>query len=567
MPMMTLRDLGGVGVVADINPSNLPPNAFSSANNVRFANGKLMRAPVLRTVVPAIKSTLPYGDATGTYADSTGFYNNTAPLSLSPVQRFMSVVHVPEADDLLVVADNDGTVRSFRGGTFDDVSPGSGWTRTVSEDPWSATELAGIHYLNRGYDKPYYINPQTMDSYDLLPNWPSTLRAKVVRAYGDFLVAFNITKDGVEMLKTVKWSDITLSGQVPGSWDETSTTNSAGENTLAQLTGPIVDACVLGDSMFIYSSDQVWAMDYNGGDFVFTFRRAFATGGALNVNCVVEADQKAFVFGYDDIYVHDGTSKKSISEGRVRSYIYNTMTRSKAKYAHAVHNPFLSEVLFLYHSQDVDVRWINASYCNKAAVYNYVSDTWAFMDIPNVPASCVATVTTSPLYENAEGGFQTAGGSFAIQQDDGLGQPMMLGVYDTGLGISESRIYGLDLLVGGRLPFPVADEVLCPSHATRVGIDLDESGAELRGYKVLKAVYPQAMTYSPDGTIQWAFGADDYPAATAQFGPEVSFDPTTDYKIDTLVAGRYLGFSIRSSGAVHFEVSGFDSDVQITGRR
>src|SRR3546814_14816876 len=50
MPNATLpvRGLGSVGIIADINPYDLPPAALSAGVNVRFENGKITRGPVVR---------------------------------------------------------------------------------------------------------------------------------------------------------------------------------------------------------------------------------------------------------------------------------------------------------------------------------------------------------------------------------------------------------------------------------------------------------------------------------------------------------------------------------------
>src|SRR3546814_14111345 len=52
MPNATLpvRGLGSVGIIADINPYDLPPAALSAGVNVRFETGKITRGPVVRRV-------------------------------------------------------------------------------------------------------------------------------------------------------------------------------------------------------------------------------------------------------------------------------------------------------------------------------------------------------------------------------------------------------------------------------------------------------------------------------------------------------------------------------------
>ena len=45
MPNLPIRGLGSIVVVTDVDPYNLPINAFTRAKNVRFTEGKVTRAP------------------------------------------------------------------------------------------------------------------------------------------------------------------------------------------------------------------------------------------------------------------------------------------------------------------------------------------------------------------------------------------------------------------------------------------------------------------------------------------------------------------------------------------
>ena len=50
MPIIHLRDLAAYGVVADVDPYNIPTNAFSYALNVRFDDGSIDRGIVYRNI-------------------------------------------------------------------------------------------------------------------------------------------------------------------------------------------------------------------------------------------------------------------------------------------------------------------------------------------------------------------------------------------------------------------------------------------------------------------------------------------------------------------------------------
>ena len=108
----------------------------------------------------------------------------------------------------------------------------------------------------------------------------------------------------------VRFSNLVDANSVPDSWDETDTTKSAGFNDLVQMQTPIVDGLELGTNFVIYSSSEAILMEFVGGTFVFNFRKLFGDEGIINQNCVVEVDGKHFVFGNNEIYVTDGTTRR-----------------------------------------------------------------------------------------------------------------------------------------------------------------------------------------------------------------------------------------------------------------
>src|SRR3546814_10374 len=128
----------------------------------------------------------------------------------------------------------------------------------------------------------------------------------------------------------VKWSDLTGFGAVPASWDHTSPSNSAGENIINEMKVEIIDGLSLRDSFIIYAKNEVWTMDYIGGNYLFRWRKIYDKVGILNQNCVVQVDGLHYVFDKDDIYLHDGASKKSIIHGKDKDFVFQSLNYSKA---------------------------------------------------------------------------------------------------------------------------------------------------------------------------------------------------------------------------------------------
>ena len=538
MPTLPIRDLGAIGVLSDVSPYNLPLNAFSTGINVRFDEGKVSRAPIFRKV-----------------KDSLGFTPRFA-FGITPATGY---------DKVVMVAD-DWAIKEYASGSVTDRS--GSITGSTDPRPFTGTTLADITYINREDRRPVYRGPAGTNFADL-PNWDSTWKCGALRSYGDQLIALNMTEGSTNFPNRVRFSNLVTANNYPDSWSETDTTKSAGTNDLVQMKTPIVDGATLGSNFIIYSSDQVWQMEFTGGTFVFNFRKLFTDAGLINQNCVVEVESKHYVFGPQDIYVHDGTSKQSICDERVKNFIYGGLNIQNADRCFVSHNEALNEIYFCYQSGDQHVAFPNATRCNRAAVYNYRNNTWSFMDLPNVSAGTTANVNSVSTYANAGSlTYALVGGSFYDQEDNYDRHNLMVGEDNSTDGLSSDKLYGVDLADEGKLTFQLDTEATKPPLLERVGLDLDEAGSAVTNYMVVTRLYPQADTKNTsDTTLSFNFGASDIPRATPTYAAAVTFDMATDHKIDSRAAGRYLSYKMTYTDNKDFELSGFDLDITTTGRR
>jgi hypothetical protein len=210
---LTLRQLGSVGIVSDAHPYDLPPQALSSGVNIRFDHGKISRAPVPRRIF-----------------EFTG--HDPRVHVLHPAHRGRERTANHRLQGLL-----QGLLRRRRNPV------GRHPYRRGSERYWGAlhaTFLGNIAYLNRRSFVPLKLSVADA-TFQELPNWDATWRAGVLRSYKDFLVALNISKGANDYPSMVKWSDAALYNAVPGSWDAADPTVLAGENTLTDMRGTIID--------------------------------------------------------------------------------------------------------------------------------------------------------------------------------------------------------------------------------------------------------------------------------------------------------------------------------------
>lgn len=535
LDMLKIRYLDKSGVITDVDGFDLPTEAFSFGKNVRFHYTSVERGPIWRS-----------GDT----------------LSANP----RAVFNQSNASDSFrqFIGYKDGRVYLWNAGAADTDYSVSGYVNSDVETPWTDCALAQVLYVNRSDRVPWYIDSNDT-AFTALPAWDSTHRCAVLRAFNDALVAFNITKGPDRFPTMIKTSDIIEAAGIPPlTWDETDPTNNATENTLGQMRGEIVDACALGNAMMIYSPEETWVMRATGSEDVYSYDFLFSKG-AINTNCSVEVDGVHYVFGPDDLWIHDGNSPKTISDGKVRSFIYNTLNRSKSDRFFVKYNSNLREVQFFYCSGDGFLGFMDTAGCNRCAVYRLSNGTWSFDDVPNLYHGSIGNVSDLTDWVDVTGTWASSGGSW-LELDDGLKTVnVYVGDADINNGLS-STLYAQDKHGAGSLvAAPVDPAANKDAYLERTGMDLDELDADLRDYKHITAVYPQGRVDVDGVDLEFSFGVTDYSGQTVQYEPYQTYDGDSNYRIDFTGGGRFLHYRIKYNDYRQFRLSGFDLEVVLTG--
>lgn len=569
MANLPVRQLGAVGVIPDANPYDLPPNAFSNCSNVVFDEKRVQRSPVFKQLFPSVRSQLSYDDSTGSYDSQTTSYE-TAQGSPATNVRYVNSYQDPSTGEVVLICDNDGAVRTYPNGTLQFATPVTG-TLVTNDEPWSHAQVAGKSFLARRGMTPYvrWIGVESEYTY-LEGDWPSTDTANVVRGFLDYAILLGVTKSGTEYPTMVKWSNpIGYADDTEDiNWDPSNPNYVAGENVLGDLKTSIRDGLQLGNVFVIYAQDQVWLMEYTGSSYVFNFRRLFPTGGIINTNCVCEVEGKHFVFGENDIYMHDGNTKKSIADGRVRRKVYQGMDRNSQKQFFALHDSVANLIYFCYKTKIDEVSFTNTQFCNRAAVYNYMEDTWSFMDLPNIVGGAETNVTLlQNLYAQLDNEYQYYNTAYTSFEGSTPKLAIMLGATDVPNGLTESRVYAIDLPTAGLVNLPINVECLKEAWVERIGIDLDDTGSGLKNYKIVTCIVPQSTFDATSSFFNWKIGATDLPNGSVTWYSDQEFYPANEYQLQMKVAGRYLAYRVGTENIENFRLSGFDAEIKEISRR
>ena len=547
MALVPLRDVGKLGVNTDWSPFDLPPTAWTMAQNVRFMDNRIKRGPVFSTVGNLTTNTSPRG--------------------------FRAYRLLNGSFDFLLL-NKDGTIVSWKcstpsGTPVESDLTVSGWTTDSPKLAYTTELFNDVMYVNRS-DRVPWAKRSADNTFSSLANWNSEWRCESLRSFAGVLVAINITKNGVSYPSMVKTSDFTIAGTVPGTW-VADTTNSATENLLTDLNSPLVDGMSLRDRFILYAGHEVWAMESRGDSLMFNYKRLFYDRGLISQNCVAEYQSIHYVFGNDDIWQHDGYTHKSIAIGRVRDFIFQNLVRTEAHQFFVVNNPKLGEIAFCYVSNDSYCNFPVGSAlgypgCNRAAVYNHIYDTWTFWDLPYVVGASSGPVYTGVTYNEASSMVYDSQTASYNSLFDETARYLMTVSGTNGTTVSSALRLLEDYSVASTVG-TIDTVATAPVYLENKLMDMDEVSKELRGYKVVNQMWPEMSLDSGAPTVSFTWGSSDYPNVPVTYGSSMTYDGNTYPKLDFNSPGRYLSLKMTYSSPKNFTFSGFDIDYQIFGHR
>ncbi len=526
MPVFEIDDIAGVGGVQDVPGYQLGPEAWTLALNMRYQDEGLA----------AIKG--------WTQVFGTPLFAPHFALPVATVAQ-MFWVYMSLAKGVV-----------FDGATHTDITRVVGGDYTAGDTyQWNGTVFGGIAIVNNGSDVPQaWLTPSIGTKLVNLPNWPATLRTKVIRSFGPFLIAFGITDSGTPAPHQVRWSHEADPGSVPISWDITDPTVDAGEVELPDVqSGIIFDALPLASSMFIYKESSVWKMRYVGGQSIFDFGQSswLTTAGLLGPRCVcVTGDGAKHVLAtQDDIIWHNGSTVDSILSKKQRKRLQDAMDPDNAFQSFIFPNPFNSEVWFCYPSS-------GQSYPDKALILNYKKaggTDWVVTEADGITFRNTAVGTIE---------------SFLPEQWD---QGTDLWADDTGpwselqrrrvvlLSPAASKFYLMDSGL-------TRDGVMFDRTLQRLGLALigkKQNGEPIEDHqklKMFKRLWPKII----GGTVNVRFGAQQFVNGTAAWSVAQPFNPASQVYVDPMfTSGRAVGFELSSQ--TDWRLDGYKLDMEPLG--
>lgn len=668
MALVSVDNVGQVGIVKEKSSWNLPPNVWSDGNNVKTEEGSIKKCPgyteVMATcpispyfitqitlgtpefwIVGGLAAIYVYDNTsssttldggidasvTTVTVDSTAGFEDIGTITIElenisytakTATTFTGCTRGADSTSAASHLDNVTVTRSTK---WYNVTRTSGAYSATADENWTGTILGGVLVMTNNYDKPQYwaltdgkpISSQKMQD---LSNWPSltllnggindavttitvdstadfpsagtitigsekitytgvtsttftgcargtggtsaaahldnapvtiTILCKSMRAFRSFLVALNITTDGVNFPRVVKWSTEAATQSIPTSWNETLSTVDAGEFELADTKGDILDGLQLRDSFMIYKEDAVYSMTFVGTPFIFSFRQLSPTIGAISKNCVAEFDGGHAIFGKGNFYINDGQRIKPILPMKLKEYVFQSIDGAQTNKCFVVADYGRTEILFCFTADGAA-----SSEPNKAVVWNYITNTFTIRDIPDLahigygnvgnPIRATTWAATTETWETITGPWTM---SYDLQDKVLLfADPSNTKLYRDNSGNKNNTTF-------------------MTSYIERSGLTMNEQGQpDHTSVKRISAIWPK-MSVSSDNSINVYLGTSMSTEEGITWNAPTTFNPNTQSKVSVRGTGKLYAVKFESTTDMDWELDGYAIDVKTVGQR
>lgn len=543
------------GIIKDVRPWDVPPDALTNAIDVRIEDFALTTLSDTEAVLG------PFLD------DATGL------ITIKPV--YGDAFWIASGGAIVLVMDN-GEVRSYyeidgvsgmvgqtAGGTYALQLPAAG-VDVTSE--FYSTQAGEFFILTSITNLPQLLLADDVTvaaSMVPLPGWPVTYKCGIMESYKNMLVAAQIDISGVDQPNMVKWSHPIAQGDTQFFWDPLDPTLIAGESPIQSSGEGVAAIQPLRDSMMIYFDRSMWRMDFVGGQFVMNFRKVFSDDGALDKHSVENFEGRAIVVGLRDIYIHDGVQKESASDRINTRWFYRVLQKDYP--VRIAYYPSRNEVWITY-------RQKLTGDAGSALIYNTIHNAFTFVDLAGNKTPTGDGVTVGifmgPMLRSGVATYESLSASDPAPDGPDYNAYNSISYSDVFSSPSDTILYGVTNGIGSLTML----DAIAGDPTLRENVLIEHSRLSLAQWLettgdnvvYISRVYPH---FTGKGRVQMRIGTANSTHEGISWDPWVEFVFGTDHAIDLRSAGRFLAYQIKpyAGETPEFALSGMDLEWAVVG--
>jgi hypothetical protein len=497
------------GVNVDSMPASLGPEEYSGAHNMRSTGSGMTRADGEIAFTPRV----PIAPKWGIIFEDNG------------------------AQQLL--ACGDAGCWKTDGGAWVNVTPAAGWL------PFESGTMTGG--LLNGY--PVFSAPGMVPWwYDggaaaaPLPGWFAGQQCVTLAPFNQHVFAGSVIASNIDN-ERLAWSDAATLGGVPVTWTPT-TANQAGDLYLGMGAGPVMCMLPLAQNLMVYRTQACYAVAYAGRPFIYTARKVSGEIGAASQHAAAQIAAAHVVMTPGDFVLWDGSSGRSLGDGRVKRSIFAQLSEEGLKRCHAYTVQSRNEVVFCLALGRDDV-------CNTAYVWDLVRDRWSLRDLPEVThtASGIVPQLAAPLTWENDAGIWEADTRPWNSPPQGGYKPAPAGFSPT-----LTQVFTLD--AGDAR----ADGGSIQASVERSGLVLGEE----QTVKLVSAIYPRIQGTAGQA-VSVQVGGQMAGGDPVNWAPAQQWLIGSTKRVDCSVQGRFVAVRFAGEGLAPWSVSGFGVEFQTRG--
>ena len=520
----TNPSIGVLGLMPDQPDHMLPLGGWKDGRNIRFNDGYMERikepAEILALPVGAV------GEWQQRYVDETG-------------------------PRVVICVTEGGVAKLYRLSidllTWEDVTPAGGLT---SGGTWTSFAWGTACVVNNGIEAPQILLSGatefvTLTGWGLTTGGQKVVTAAVLRPFRGFMWAFNLVVDGA-----IKPNAVWISG--PGvednddslffqpSWDYEDPGSSSVFTYVGSESGPIVDALELNNQLVIYTSGDARIASLVGGANIWDFQPSVEYG-LIGIGSVVAFKNFHFCIGPSTIYLHDGSVVTPVGDAVIQNHFYNSLSdldditgaeNLAFKEVHMMYNTNAGREYLVYNYKDK-----NFSIGNAAVADDPVSCMAYDLDAGDAGAETYGTVTTT---------YATETRTYA----DLAGRAKRRAMF----WLTGSSYYRAESLASSD-----------PSkryYVTRDKLDFSELDPQLTMHW-WKEVEEASPHITGTATTSFTFGWSEVLGSGVKNKDPFIYNPSTDYKINPRVSGRYIAMEVEIVSDGDWKMSSMDYDLTV----
>lgn len=432
------------------------------------------------------------------------------------------LVYVKEGGQFFWLYASSGGLGVTDGLNHFDISPAAPITSTWIAN-WTFGDLNGLPVFNNAIDAPFYWPGQTAAPALPLPDWPVGQTVQAMRAYNYNLIGMDV-RNGGNFTNQLVWSNSADPGVIPDSWTPLPE-NDAGDNTLADQPGALVDGQQFRDSFMLFKEHSTYLMNFIGGNSVFAFRKLFTTSGILTQNCAAEYLGNVAVLTDGDLILTDGQQAQSLIDKKMRTFLFNQIDTDNFRAAFMVSYHALNQIWCCFPE-------VGADECTLALVFDATDGRFGIREL---------TPSTSHIARGQVGSVT----GVINWDDDSEAWDLDITAWTTNLfNPTEDALLQADRT--GTLLIAINegstyDGTPIRSRVERTGLDL---GA-IDKIKLVKSVVPR-ITGTPGTKIQVRVGAARDDSNIVLWQPPSEYTIGDQQKIDVFTTGRFIAISFES---------------------